>query len=92
MFQRAVKGTEIMTNEEAIAQLVSSEAGYSVNALGEELSIYYLDSSNNGKQFAVNWKEGGKEFEECFVTPILAAQFFESQRKRLKMGFEFETT
>jgi hypothetical protein len=39
MFQRAVKGTEIMTNEEAIAQLVSSEAGYSVNALGEELSI-----------------------------------------------------
>lgn len=78
--------------EELIAFLVAAEPGYHVVALGERLSVFQLCCNNDGKQFVVSLDdEDGKEIDERnFATATEAASFFETQRKRIKMGFEFE--
>ncbi len=81
-----------MSNEDLIADLIAAEPGYRVVALGERLSVFELDCNNGGKQFTVSLDdEDGNEIDErSFASPAQAAAFFETQRKRMKMGFEFE--
>ena len=85
-------GSRVASREELIAVLVSSESGYRLVALGDRLSIFKLDNSNGGRQFAVALDdEDGNELDErSFARAIEAAVFFETQRKRMRMGFEFE--
>lgn len=72
----------------AIARVLEREAGYRVTALGERMSACRLE---DGRYAVVVEDADGREVEErLFMSAEEAAAFFETHRKRLKMGFEFE--
>ena len=79
-------------DEQAIERLISSKAGYCIVALGDRLRTYKLDSTLKDGQYAVVLDdESGNELEEKhFKTAAEAATFFETHRRRLRMGFDFE--
>ena len=77
-------------DEQAIARLISSKAGYCVSF--DRISVYMLDSTCKDRQYAVNLEDhDGKECDEkCFKAAAEAAAFFETHRRRLRLGFDFE--
>lgn len=81
----------MITNQEAIAHLISSEAGHSIEIFG--LSICRLENGT----YSVSFEDvltthvcEAKSFEKTFKEPLEAATFFEHERKDRKLGFEFE--
>lgn len=84
------EGNALTPDEQAIERLVSSKAGYCVSF--DRISVYMLDSTCDEGQYAVNLEDqDGKVCDEkCFKTAAEAAVFFETHRRRLKLGFDFE--
>ena len=80
-----------MTNVDAIIRLIASPTGHEVSFPG--IRVCRLDSTNEAGQYvvAVEVGEDGDEQERYFKNPVQAAIFFELQRQRLELGFEFET-
>ncbi len=81
-----------MTNTEIICRLISSRTGYEVSFPG--IRVCRLDSTNEAGQYVVAVEVGpadDNEEERYFHSPMDAAIFFETQRKRLELGYEFET-
>ena len=76
-----------MTNEEAIVHLISSESGHCVEIFG--LNICQMDDLTYAV-FYDNEESTNRNFELSFTDPLEAAKVFESKRKEMKMGFEFE--
>ena len=79
-------------DEQALERLISSKAGYCVTAVGERLAVYRLDSSNEGGQYAVALDDEDEDNleERYFKTAAEAATFFETHRRRFRMGYDFE--
>jgi hypothetical protein len=90
--RKLTKPSPLTPDEQALSRLIASQAGYCVTALGDRLAIYQLDSDSPDGQYAVALDDhDGNELEERhFKSPDEAAVFFETHRKRMRMGFEFE--
>jgi len=73
--------------------LISSRAGYSINALGDRMSVYQLECFTQEGKYAVELFENDDDEEghvKYFRSAEDAALFFETHRRRLRLGFEYE--